>query len=47
MMPICLMFAVYKAAVHALLSWVSVSQVYACMSAIALAGGADAPASSG
>ena len=34
-----------QAAVHALLSWVSVSQVYACMSALALAGGADPPAS--
>ncbi|CAN0097586.1 unnamed protein product, partial [Ectocarpus sp. 12 AP-2014] len=32
-----------KAAVHAVSCWVSVSQVYACMSALASGGGADTP----
>lgn len=36
----CVSSLVLQAAVHALLAWVSVPQVYACMSAIASGGGA-------
>lgn len=32
---------------HALLAWVSVGQLYQCMSALAAAGGADIPSSHG
>lgn len=34
-----------QAAVHALLAWVSVSQIYTCMAQLAVAGGADLPGS--